>query len=189
MTPKAEPDPYSVLGVARTATEAEIRAAYLALVAKYHPDRHQGNPLEELAGAKMAEVNRAYEILSDPVRRAATDSGQSFWPHASSTGQPFATAPGSLSRQHIRWLQISALLLMLPLVFRFGSFLVRLLVRLFRATFEATKLMRGTPLAGGLVLLVIAILVLVLVRHHRAKRKSQDGKGWAPTSSPPGNQT
>ena len=41
-------DPYSVLGVPRTATEAEIRAAYRALVAQYHPDRHQGNPANGL---------------------------------------------------------------------------------------------------------------------------------------------
>ena len=168
MTPKAEPDPYSVLGVARTATEAEIRAAYLALVAKYHPDRHQGNPLEELASAKMAEVNRAYEILSDPARRAAHDSGQGF---AGNAGQPYATGPGSLTRKQIRWLQIVAMLLMVPLAIRFGAILVRVLVRLFRGTLEITKLMRGTPLAGVLVLLTIALLVLLLVRHRRAKRK------------------
>ena len=88
--PEAEPDPYSVLGVARTASDSEIRAAYRALVAKYHPDRHQGNPLEELAGARMTEINRAYEILSDPARRAAFDSGQVIWPRATNTGQPCA---------------------------------------------------------------------------------------------------
>jgi curved DNA-binding protein CbpA len=54
MTPKAESDPYSVLGVARTASDSEIRAAYHALVAKYHPDRYQGNPLEDLANEKLA---------------------------------------------------------------------------------------------------------------------------------------
>ena len=177
MTPKPEPDPYSVLGVARTATDADIRAAYLALMAKYHPDRHQGNPLEDLATAKVTEINRAYEILSSPVRRAAYDGGHGFWPHATSTGQPYATAPGSLSRKHIRWLQILALLFMVPLLIRFGSFLVRLLVGLVRAALEVTPLMRGTPLAGALVLLLTAILVLVLLRRHGAKGKSQNGKG------------
>ena len=169
MTPKAEPDPYSVLGVARTATDSEIRAAYHALVAKYHPDLHQGNPLEDLATEKLAEINRAYEILSDRSRRADFDGGQGSWPPAS--GQPYATAPGSLSRKQIRWLQIVGLLFMVPLLIRFGSFLIRLVVRLVRAALEVTPLVRGTPLAGGLVLLVIAILVFVLVRHHRAKRK------------------
>jgi hypothetical protein len=168
MTPKTEPDPYSVLGLARTASDSAIRAAYRALVAKYHPDRHQGNPLEDLATEKLAEINRAYEILSDPARRADYDSGHAFWPRT--TGQPYATAPGSLSRQHIRWLQIVALLLILPLAYRFGSLLVRMLVRLVRAALEVTPLLRGTPVAGGLVLLATAILVLVLVRR-RARRR------------------
>jgi hypothetical protein len=157
---KAEPDPYSVLGVARTANRAEIRAAYLALVAKYHPDRHQGNPLEELAGEKLVEVNRAYEMLSDAARRAAYDGGAG--------AQPFANAPGSVARKPIRWLQLLAVLFMLPLAIRFGSFLVRLLVR---GVLEVTPLLRGTPVAAGLVLLTIVILVLALIRQRRAKRK------------------
>ena len=168
MTSKTEADPYSVLGVARTASESEIRAAYHALVAKYHPDRYQGNPLEDLANEKLVAINRAYEILSDPARRAAHDSGQGF---AGNAGQPYATGPGSLTRKQIRWLQIVAMLLMVPLAIRFGAILVRVLVRLFRGTLEITKLMRGTPLAGVLVLLTIALLVLLLVRHRRAKRK------------------
>jgi curved DNA-binding protein CbpA len=68
-------DPYVVLNVPRRATGEEIRAAYLLLAARYHPDQHQGNPLEELASARMAEINRAYEVLSDPARRAAFDAG------------------------------------------------------------------------------------------------------------------
>jgi hypothetical protein len=169
MTRKPEPDPYFVLGIARTATDAEIRAAYLALVAKYHPDRHQGNPLEELAGEKMAEINRAHEILSDPARRAAYDSGGA----AVSPGPGYP--PGAISRKHARWLQIVALLFMLPLLIRFGSLVVSQIVRLVRGALEVTSLMRGTPLAAGLVLLAVVILVLVLVRQHRAKRKSRNG--------------
>jgi preprotein translocase subunit Sec63 len=167
MTSKTEPDPYSVLGVARTASESEIRAAYHALVAKYHPDRYQGNPLEDLASEKLVAINRAYEILSDPGRRAAYDSGQGF-----ASGQPYATAPASLTRKQIRWLQIVAMLLMVPLAIRFGAILVRLVVQILRGALEITKLMRGTPLAGVLVLLAIALLVLLLVRRRRAKRKT-----------------
>jgi curved DNA-binding protein CbpA len=163
------------LGVARTATGAEIRAAYLALVEKYHPDRHQGNPLEELASARMAEINRAYETLSDPARRAAADSGGGTG--VAGTGQPYPGAPGSISRKHVRWLQIIGLLFTLPLLIRFGSFVVRLFVQVFRGGLEVTRLMRGTPLASGLVLLAVAILALVVVRQHRAKRKSKNGKG------------
>ena len=165
MKSQTDLDPYSVLGVARTASESEIRAAYHALVAKYHPDRYQGNPLEDLASEKLVAINRAYEILSDSARRAAYDSGQGF-------GQAYATAPAALTRKQIRWLQIVAMLLMVPLAIRFGAILVRVLVRLFRGTLEITKLMRGTPFAGALVLVALTILVLLLVRHRRAKRKT-----------------
>ena len=170
MTRKPEIDPYSVLGVGRAATDAEIHAAYLALVAKYHPDRHQGNPLEELAGAKMVEINRAHEILSDPARRAAYDSGG-----AGAAGLGPGYSPGSISRKHARWLQIVALLFMLPLLIRFGSLLVSQIVRLVRGALEVTNLMRGTPLAAGLVLLAVVILGLVLFRQHRAKRGRRNG--------------
>jgi len=159
MTARTEPDPYTVLGVARTASEAEIRAAYLALVAKYHPDRHQGNPLEELAGEKLVEVNRAYEILSDPGRRAA---------YGGAAGMDPRTGSAPASRKHIRWMQVLALLFLLPLVIRFGAFLVRLLVR---GALEITPLVRGTPVAAGLVLLTVVILVLGLARSARRKRK------------------
>ena len=97
MMAKPEPDPYSVLGLARTAGDAEIRAAYHALVAKYHPDRYQGNPLEDLATEKLAEINRAYEILSDPARRADYDRGQAFWHAQPAPGRPIPP-PRALSR-------------------------------------------------------------------------------------------
>ena len=64
---------------------------------------------------------------------------------------------------------------MLPLLIRFGSLLVSQIVRLARGALEVTNLMRGTPLAAGLVLLAVVILVLVLVRQRRAKRKSRNG--------------
>ena len=64
-----------MLGVARSASQDEIQAAYQTLVGKYHPDLHQGNPLEDLANERLAEINQAYEMLSDPARRAAYDAG------------------------------------------------------------------------------------------------------------------
>lgn len=56
-------DPYEVLGLDRRATEEEIKAAYHALVKKYHPDKYQDNPLADLAEEKLREVNEAYEYL------------------------------------------------------------------------------------------------------------------------------
>lgn len=72
----AEPNEthYEVLGVPRTANQEEIRAAYLKLVALYHPDKHSGNPLQELAAQKLARINAAYEVLSDSRLRAEYDA-------------------------------------------------------------------------------------------------------------------
>jgi hypothetical protein len=64
-------DPFEALGVARDASPSQIRAAYRELVGRYHPDKHRGNPLEELASEKLRDINRAYEILSDDGLRAA----------------------------------------------------------------------------------------------------------------------
>jgi len=169
MMPKTEPDPYAILGVARNATDSDIRAAYHALVAKYHPDKHQGNPLEGLAAEKMAEINRAYEILSDPARRAAYDGGQGGWPRAAAGG--FPNAPGTIPRKPMRWLQVLALLMLLPIVLRFGTFIVRVLIRLVRGALEISTVARGTPLGAVLVLVALVVLLYVLVRWRRAKRK------------------
>jgi hypothetical protein len=78
------------------------------------------------------------------------------------------TGSAPASRKHIRWMQVLALLFLLPLVIRFGAFLVRLLVR---GALEITPLVRGTPVAAGLVLLTVVILVLGLARSARRKRK------------------
>jgi molecular chaperone DnaJ len=56
-------NPYEVLGIKEGASKDEIKAAYRALVKKYHPDRHQNNPLGDLASEKMQEINEAYEFL------------------------------------------------------------------------------------------------------------------------------
>jgi len=177
MMPKSEPDPYTILGVARNATDAEIRAAYHVLVAKYHPDKHQGNPLEYLAAEKMAEVNRAYETLSDPARRSAYDSGQRVWPRAAASGFPGGPGgQGSVQRKPMRWLQFLALLMLLPLVLRFGTFLVRVLAALVRGAFRVTTVARGTPLAAVLVLATVVLLSVVLFRRRRSKRKAGPSK-------------
>jgi hypothetical protein len=75
MTP--EFDPYDVLGVKPGATLKQVRAAYLAKVSRYHPDKHRGNPLEELASEKLRAINRAYEMLSNGMRaRDASRGGE-----------------------------------------------------------------------------------------------------------------
>jgi membrane protein implicated in regulation of membrane protease activity len=71
----------------------------------------------------------------------------------------------------MRWLQILALLMLLPILFRFGAFIVRLLVRLVRGAIEISSLVRGTPLTAVLVFLAVAVLVYALIRRGRAKRE------------------
>ena len=57
-------DPYSVLGVARSATDAEIKKAYRELARKYHPDNYADNPLADLAQEKMKQINEAYDQIN-----------------------------------------------------------------------------------------------------------------------------
>ncbi len=61
---------YSILGIPRTATTAEIRAAYRQLARMYHPDLNA----EPEAEARMKEINEAYNVLSDPIRRFQHDT-------------------------------------------------------------------------------------------------------------------
>ncbi len=59
-------DPYKVLGISPSASDAEVKKAYRELAKKYHPDKYADSPLAELASEKMKEVNEAYEkILND----------------------------------------------------------------------------------------------------------------------------
>ena len=65
-------DPYEVLGVAKTASEAEIKKAFRALAKKHHPDKHAG---DAAAQKRFQEISGAYDILGDKDKRAQYDSG------------------------------------------------------------------------------------------------------------------
>ncbi|MDD6022201.1 MAG: DnaJ domain-containing protein [Acutalibacteraceae bacterium] len=56
-------DPYEVLGVSRSASEEEVKAAYRKLAKKYHPDKYAGSDLADLANEKMQEINEAYDAI------------------------------------------------------------------------------------------------------------------------------
>ena len=79
-------DYYDVLGVARSATEADIKSAYRKLALKYHPDR---NPGDKQAEDQFKEAAEAYSVLGDPDKRARYDQ----FGHAGVSG-PAGGGPG-----------------------------------------------------------------------------------------------
>src|SRR5512143_2943286 len=70
----AKRDYYEVLGVAKNATEDEIKKAYRKLAMKHHPDRNQGDKANaKEAEEKFKEAKEAYEVLTDAAKRGAYD--------------------------------------------------------------------------------------------------------------------
>ncbi len=63
-------DYYDILGVAKTASESELKTAFRKMAMKYHPDK---NPNDKEAEVKFKELNEAYQVLSEPQKRAAYD--------------------------------------------------------------------------------------------------------------------
>ena len=66
-------DPYELLGVAKTASEGEIKTAYRKLVKKLHPDLHPG---DKQAAERFKDVAAAYDIVGDAAKRARFDKGE-----------------------------------------------------------------------------------------------------------------
>jgi hypothetical protein len=138
--PGAEPDPREVLGVSASATRAQIRTAYLELVARYHPDKHRGNPLEPLAAEKLRQINRAYEQLSGP-----SDPRDRPVPRSVARDRPVPYSIGSGLLRTVGWLVV------LGLALRFGPRL------------------RGSPLLVVALLVIVALAVRWAVRRGRQR--------------------
>lgn len=87
-------DFYDILGLSKSATAAEIKSAYRKLALKWHPDRNK----EKDATEKFKEINEAYEVLSNPDKKAKYDQfghaafggGTGFNPGGGASGNPFA---------------------------------------------------------------------------------------------------
>ncbi len=84
----AKRDYYEVLGVARNASEQDLKSAFRKLAKEHHPDR---NPGDASAEKKFKEINEAYEVLKDPQKRAAYDR----FGHAAFDGLGGGRGPGS----------------------------------------------------------------------------------------------
>jgi molecular chaperone DnaJ len=96
-------DPYELLGVDRSATADEIKGAFRRLAGQHHPDK---NPGDDGAHQRFKEINAAYQILSDPQKRAAFDryGAAAFGAPTSATaqpGNPFGGMPFDVSELNI----------------------------------------------------------------------------------------
>src|SRR5215475_8752906 len=80
-------DYYESLGVARTASDAEIKKAFRKLAREYHPDVAKD---KKKAEEKFKEINEAYEVLSDPAKRRKYDELGPNWKQ----GAEFRPPPG-----------------------------------------------------------------------------------------------
>ncbi len=80
----AKTDYYTVLGVSKTASADDIKAAYRKLALKYHPDRNPGNKEAE---EKFKEAAEAYEVLSDAQKRQQYDQFGHEGPQMGGFGQ------------------------------------------------------------------------------------------------------
>lgn len=70
---------YEILGVGKTATEKEIRAAYRKLAQKHHPDK---NPGDKSAETRFKEINEAYQVISNAESRKKYDEHGDNWKHS-----------------------------------------------------------------------------------------------------------
>ncbi|MDR2464367.1 MAG: molecular chaperone DnaJ [Holosporales bacterium] len=84
-------DYYNILGLQKTATASEIKKAYHKLAMKYHPDRNKG---DKNAEDKFKEINEAYEVLSDPQKKARFDQYGSYDPGQQSGHGGFSDQAG-----------------------------------------------------------------------------------------------
>ncbi len=76
MKPSETKDLYARLGINSSASEEEIKNAYKQMALRYHPDRNPNNRKE--ATREFIAVSEAFEVLSDPVKRARYDSRRKF---------------------------------------------------------------------------------------------------------------
>ena len=96
-------DPYSTLGVSRSASDTDIKSAYRKLAKELHPDRNKDNPK---ASERFSDVTKAYDLLSDKAKRARFDRGEidadgnPAMPFGMGGGAGFGGGPGGGQRSY-----------------------------------------------------------------------------------------
>lgn len=89
-------NPYDILGIKPGATEDEIKSAYRKLVKQYHPDQYGDNPLKDLAEEKLAEINKAYDMLKN--KGGNHNSGSSNYSYTSNSYENNSTTYAEIRR-------------------------------------------------------------------------------------------
>lgn len=98
-------NPYEVLGIKPGASQDEIKSAYRKLVKQYHPDQYRDNPLQDLAQEKLAEINEAYNQLSNGRSSNSSNYSNSGNPNSNgynsgNTSQELAQARAYLQQRN-----------------------------------------------------------------------------------------
>ena len=91
-------NPYEILDVSETTTDAEIKTAYRNLAKKYHPDNYADSPLADVAEEKMKEINEAYDKICDMRRNGSSGSSSNG---SYGTGSSYARTSYPDVRQYI----------------------------------------------------------------------------------------
>ncbi len=94
-------DPYSVLGVSKTASDDEIKNAYRALAKKYHPDNYVNNPLADLAQEKMKEINEAYDTIVKMRAGGGNTTGGTYSGTGSSTNPTYQQIRNAIASNNL----------------------------------------------------------------------------------------
>mmetsp|Transcript_27638 Transcript_27638/g.90025 ORF Transcript_27638/g.90025 Transcript_27638/m.90025 type:complete len:161 (-) Transcript_27638:1494-1976(-) len=94
---------YSILGVAKNATQQEVKKAYLQAAQKFHPDVAPEDQ-RKTAEVRFKEVNAAYEVLGDPLKRKEYDSRSMYGYHSGMSASQATRAAGAWrSRSGASW--------------------------------------------------------------------------------------